>query len=85
MAGTPEITLDELPELYQDLERQHLVPLWEIAPRLLPREPQPQAVPYLWHWSEIAPLAHRSARLVSIERGGERRVIAFMNPGLGGK
>ncbi len=27
MAGTPKITLDELPELYQDLERQHLVPL----------------------------------------------------------
>jgi gentisate 1,2-dioxygenase len=48
MAGTPGITLDELPELYQDLERQHLVPLWEIAPRLLPREPQPQAISYLW-------------------------------------
>jgi gentisate 1,2-dioxygenase len=85
MAGTPEITLDELPELYQDLECQHLVPLWEIAPRLLPREPQPQAIPYLWRWADIAPLAHRSAKLVPIERGGERRVIAFMNPGLGGK
>jgi hypothetical protein len=29
MAGTPEIALDKLSELYQDLERQHLVPLWE--------------------------------------------------------
>jgi gentisate 1,2-dioxygenase len=85
MAGTLDITLDELPELYQDMERQHLVPLWEIAPRLLPREPQPQASPYLWRWADIAPLAHRSAKLVPIERGGERRVIAFMNPGLGGK
>jgi hypothetical protein len=28
-AGTPEIALDKLSELYQDLERQHLVPLWE--------------------------------------------------------
>jgi gentisate 1,2-dioxygenase len=45
MVSTPNITLDELPELYQDLERQHLVLLWEIAPRLLPREPQPQAIP----------------------------------------
>jgi hypothetical protein len=44
MAGTPDITLDELSELYRDLEHQHLVPLWEIAPRLLPREPQPQAI-----------------------------------------
>ncbi len=85
MAGMPGITLDELPELYQDLERQHLVPLWEIAPQLLPREPQLQAIPYLWRWVDIAPLAHRSAKLVPIERGGECRVIAFMNPGLGGK
>jgi gentisate 1,2-dioxygenase len=85
MAGAPEITLDALAELYQDLERLHLVALWEIAPRFLPREPQPQAIPYLWHWADIAPLAHRSAKLVPIERGGERRVIAFMNPGLGGK
>jgi gentisate 1,2-dioxygenase len=85
MAGTPDLILDELPELDHDLERQHLVPFWEIAPRLLPREPQPQAIPYLWRWSDIAPLAQRSAKLVPIERGGERRVIAFMNPGLGGK
>ena len=27
MAGTPKITLDELPALYQDLERLYLVPL----------------------------------------------------------
>src|SRR5918995_5753143 len=85
MAGPPDITLDALPELYQDLKRQHLVPLGEIAPRLLPHEPQPQAIPYLWRWVDIAPLAHRAAKLVPIERGGERRVIAFMNPGLGGK
>jgi gentisate 1,2-dioxygenase len=85
MAGTPETIVDELPELYHELERLHMVPLWEIAPRLLPREPQPLVIPYLWRWSEIAPLAHRSAKLVPIERGGERRVIAFMNPGLGGK
>jgi gentisate 1,2-dioxygenase len=85
MASTPEAITDELTGLYQDLERLHMVPLWKIAPRLLPREPQPQAIPYLWRWPEIASLAHRAARLVPIERGGERRVIAFMNPGLGGK
>jgi|SRR5215813_632807 len=62
-----------------------MVPLWELAPRMLPCEPQSQVVPYLWRWTDIAPLAHRSAKLVPIECGGERRVIAFMNPGLGGK
>jgi gentisate 1,2-dioxygenase len=44
MAGTPDITLDELSELYRDLERQHLVSLWASVSRLLPREPQPQAI-----------------------------------------
>jgi hypothetical protein len=27
MSGTPKTALDEFPELYQDLKRQHLVPL----------------------------------------------------------
>jgi hypothetical protein len=39
MASIPEAITDESPGLYQDLERLHLVPLWEIAPRLLPGEP----------------------------------------------
>jgi hypothetical protein len=38
LASTPEAITDELPGLYQDLERLHMVPLWQIAPRLLPRE-----------------------------------------------
>src|SRR5215813_6174979 len=59
--------------------------LYEIALWLLPCEPQPQAILYLWRWANIASLAQRSPKLVLIERGGERRVIAFMNPGLGGK
>lgn len=71
MASTPDIALGELPELYQDLERQHLVPLWEIAPRLLPREPQPQATPHLWRWADIAPLAPR--RLCSTTSGNAPR------------
>jgi gentisate 1,2-dioxygenase len=41
MASVPDSTLNGLPELYQDLERQHLMPLWEIAPRLLPHNSQP--------------------------------------------
>jgi hypothetical protein len=44
IASAPEAITEELPELYQDFERLHPVPLREIAPRLLPREPQ--AIPY---------------------------------------
>jgi hypothetical protein len=29
MASAPDITLNEFPELYHNLGRQHLVPLWE--------------------------------------------------------
>jgi hypothetical protein len=42
-----EIVQDQLPDLYRELGHLHMVPLWEIPPRLLPREPKPQAIPYL--------------------------------------
>lgn len=88
MAGTPDIALNELPELHQDLERQHLVPLWEIAPRLLPREPQPQAISYLWRWADTVPLAHREEALRQLATSGASSfddvALEFINPHTGG-
>ncbi|MDF3147994.1 cupin domain-containing protein [Streptomyces sp. T21Q-yed] len=46
--------------------------------------PQPDAVPALWRWSVLHPLAERSGDLVPVGRGGERRAIALANPGLPG-
>ncbi len=83
--ATPLKTPDALQQFYADLEHQHLVPLWNITADLLSREPQPQMVPYLWRWAELAPLAQKAAELVPIERGGERRVLGLVNPGLKGK
>jgi gentisate 1,2-dioxygenase len=52
--------------------------------RLMPETPIPTTLPWLWKWSTVFPLARRAGEIVTIERGGDRRVLAFANPGLGG-
>ncbi|MFC4108241.1 cupin domain-containing protein [Micromonospora zhanjiangensis] len=74
----------ELAALYADLSAVHLHPLWTITKQLLTPTPQPRSVPWLWSAGVLAPLADRALRLVPVERGGERRVLSFGNPGLGG-
>lgn len=75
----------ELREFYAELERRHLAALWTVTADLLPREPKTKALPWLWRWKELSALALRAGELVPIERGGERRVLALVNPGLEGK
>ncbi|MCZ7472710.1 MULTISPECIES: cupin domain-containing protein [Rhizobium/Agrobacterium group] len=82
-ASTPDETL-ELRELYADFERNHILPLWTQLGDLMPRNPKPTAVPHLWKWRELYPLAKRSGDLVPVGRGGERRALGLANPGLGG-
>ena len=61
-----------------------MTPLWLTREGLMPFHPQPRAVPHLWRWAELYPLAARSADLVPVGRGGERRAISLGNPGLPG-
>src|SRR4051794_25026203 len=75
---------DQLSRLYHDLESKHLNPLWTQLDSLMPTTPTPRAVPFVWRWSTLYPLAQRSGDLVPVGRGGERRAIALANPGLGG-
>lgn len=84
---TTEETQDELAlaELYADYEREHLLPLWTQREDLMTEQPSPAAVPWLWRWSKLYPLAQRSGELVAVGRGGERRAIALANPGLPGR
>src|SRR6266508_143233 len=72
-------------EFYQEAEERHLAPLWPVTAQLLPPEPKTKVKPFLWHWSDLRRMAYRAGELVPIERGGERRVLALVNPGLGGK
>lgn len=73
-----------LRELYQAFEAEHLMPLWTQTGDLMPPSPRPRAVPHLWKWSKLYPLAQNAGKLVPVGRGGERRAIGLANPGLGG-
>ena len=74
----------ELTRLYADFDTEHLTPLWTQLDELMPMTPAPRAVPFVWKWSTLYPLAQRAGDLVPVGRGGERRAIALANPGLGG-
>jgi gentisate 1,2-dioxygenase len=84
--GTPT-TQDktDLDGLYAGLNAAALQPLWTITEELLTPIPRPEAVPWLWAAATMKPLAREAIRLVPVERGGERRVLALANPGLGGR
>ena len=73
---------DEEARLYEDFEANRLIPLWTTREDLMPPVPTPAAVPYIWHWTDLYPLAQRAGELIPVGRGGERRAIAVANPGL---
>lgn len=74
----------QLDRLYADFAAAHMAPLWTQRAGLMPETPQPDAVAMCWRWSTLLPLAQRSGELVPVGRGGERRAIALVNPGLAG-
>jgi gentisate 1,2-dioxygenase len=83
-AMQPEDT-PELRELYKGFEEESLIPLWTQLGELMPIHPKSKAVPHIWKWSKLLPLAEKSGKLVPVGRGGERRAIGLANPGLGGR
>jgi len=66
------------------LAARDLKPLWKIAKQLMPEVPLPTTQAWLWKWDDVLPLAKRAGELITLERGGDRRVLALANPGLGG-
>lgn len=76
---------DELRDLYRDFDAHSLSPLWTQLADVMTDAPKSRAVPFLWRWAELLPLAERSGALVPVGRGGERRAIALANPGLDGR
>jgi gentisate 1,2-dioxygenase len=73
-----------LKEFYAELESADLAPLWPISAKLMPAHPRPQTVPHLWRWTTLRALAVKAGELITIERGGDRRVLSLSNPGLDG-
>jgi gentisate 1,2-dioxygenase len=74
----------ELRALYKGFEDENLIPLWTQLGDLMPMHPKPKALPHVWKWSNLLPLAEKSGELVPVGRGGERRAIGLANPGMGG-
>ncbi len=74
-----------LQRLYDDFAAGGLMPLWTVRGDLMPMAPLPSAVPHVWRWADVYPLAARAGELVPVGRGGERRAIAYANPGCGGE
>jgi gentisate 1,2-dioxygenase len=80
---TPEQAA-ELQAMYATMAAENMIPLWTQLDELMPMVPVPAAVPHVWRWNTLLPLAQRAGELVPVGRGGERRAIALANPGLGG-
>ena len=79
------VVSDDLVQLYRGFEREYLIPLWTQIGDLMPKHPRSKALPHVWRWADLVPLAARAGNLVPVGRGGERRAIALANPGLGGR
>lgn len=71
-----------LNQFHEELWEKNLGPLWEAIPQIISKEPKPKAVPYLWKWRLIYDKIMESGQLITPERGGERRVLYFQNPGM---
>jgi len=72
-------------QLYADMEAEHMLPLWTQRGDLQPESPMPSAMPWVWRWADLLPIAKRAGELIPVGRGGERRAISLANPGLGGR
>lgn len=77
-------TVRRIADLYEDLEARDLQPLWTQNERLMGPVPAPSAVSWVWRKKMMWEMAERAAELITITRGGDRRVLALANPGLGG-
>lgn len=69
--------------LYHRLAGAELQPLWELE-GLLTAEPTTRGIPYQWSGTELRELAQLAGALIAVDQGGDRRVLACVNPGLGG-
>lgn len=71
---------DALDAYYADLEGYSAGPLWTVANKIEPWEPQSDSLPMLWRYRDLRDHVMRSLDLVTPEQAG-RRVIYLENPG----
>jgi gentisate 1,2-dioxygenase len=66
---------------YAEIAKWSLAPLWERLASMVPNEPIPSAVPFMWSYSEVRECLLTAGSLISAEEA-ERRVLILENPGL---
>jgi gentisate 1,2-dioxygenase len=74
--------VDRAENFHGELGRENLEGLWRIITKLLPPDPVTSIRPCLWKWETLLDNLHQAADFVSVERGGERRVLLLVHPGL---
>ncbi|MFI9590335.1 cupin domain-containing protein [Nonomuraea sp. NPDC052265] len=70
--------------LYAGFAGEHLIPLWTQVRNLMPVHPKSGARPHVWGWKTLHTPTERTGELIPVGRGGERRVIAPVDPRLDG-
>lgn len=73
----------KLDDYYCTLKSESLGPLWVSLKGLVPSEPRPKAVPYVWEYAKVRPRLLEAGELITAEEA-ERRVLVLENPGLPG-
>lgn len=71
----------DLQRMYATLDQLNIKGRWLLRDTALPDTPSAQSVPWLWQWDAVRELALESSRLIPVDRGGDRRVLGFINPG----
>ena len=46
----------ESENLYREMDRNHVQPLWRTESSALTSQPRPKAVPWIWKWSSFSAL-----------------------------
>jgi gentisate 1,2-dioxygenase len=74
-------TTPELQDYYRELDEADTCALWNVLADMMPDEPKPKAIPYLWKYARVRPLVLRAGELVTPEQAN-RRVVCLINPGV---
>jgi gentisate 1,2-dioxygenase len=68
--------------LATELGQHHLRVHQPDDPPLMTAEPRSTVQPYVWRWETLARMVGRVSEVVPLERGGDRRTLRLVNPGL---
>ena len=75
------LTQDSLEAVFREARDYEARPLWTVMDKMVPMEPNPRAVPYVWKYKPLKALLDRAGELIRAEEA-ERRVLMLVNPAL---